>query len=415
MKKIIWFGTKLIQSGGGERLSLEVTKSLSKDYEVYYLAYHYKSEKVFNGLYDSIPIQYFSDNYPKTKFSNPFTKRIWLLKRRLWLRKKIKQIRPDLIITTGTWLQVSELYLSTLGLKINYIVHIFGSLFAFPPKRESMKYARIFKKNFLKIRNSVESYKEVVPVNNPENSIKKLLGNELNALIKYFAIRRAKAIYVLSERNKKETNLLYGKSANVLKGAFPKSIFDYLPKRAIKKELGLQDKKVILSVCRLSSNKRVDLIIKSFALIAKDNPDTYLVIGGTGSEEEYLKSIVKSKSLESQVQFIGFIPDEYLWDYMHGCDIFISLDLADFDIAPLEALALGSKIIWSEEIELQEIECKLPDLVFSVDTNLTNISHKLHQCINSSKVSQSSSDIKGTLIEYSWENYSKKMLQLIDY
>ncbi len=413
MKKIIWFNTKLIQSGGGERFGLEVIKSLSSiGIDSSYLAYHYKSELVFDGLYDQLSIDSFSCDFPKVRFRNPISRRAWLIRRRLWLRKKIKEMQPDLIVTTGTWSQVSEVYLSTIGLNVNYVVHIFGSLFAFPPERENTKYARIFRKNFSKIRDSLETYKNFVPEKNPERSLRRAISNEVSSVIKYLAVRKASKIFVLSERNKKETFLLYDKKAIVLKGAFPKNIFDYVPATDVKTELGLQGKKILLSICRLSSNKRVDLIIKSFAIISQTNPDTVLLIGGTGSEESYLRLLVKDLCLGAQVKFIGYVPDAILWDYMHGCDVFMSLDLADFDIAPLEALALGSRVIWSDEMELDEVEENLPGYVFSVDSDINSIAKTIDCCIHSTDVQAHSSEIREFLTQYSWETYSRNMIKL---
>lgn len=411
MKKIIWFGTKLTQSGGGERLSLEVIKSLSNQgYETNYLAYHYHSHNVFDGVYDNLNINAYSHKLPINKFVSPFHRRIWLYKRRFWLRKKIKEIKPDLIITTGTWSQVSELYLATLGMNIDYIVHIFGSLFAFPPERETTKFASIFSKNFLLIRNSVPSYKEVVPLRNPDKSIRKFISNEISACIKYFAVRKAKEIFVLSKRNQLETQLLYKRLPLELHGAFPYRIFDHKPVLNFKNKLNLDGKKIILSVSRLSSNKRVDLCIKSFAVSAKKNPDIFLLIGGTGPEEASLKILVKELLIESQVKFIGYIPDNLLWDYLSICDVFISLDLADFDIAPLEALALGKNVIWADEMELNDIKKLLPNSIFSVNSDINFISKCLITAINNLDQTDSPASRKAALSYLSWENYSKVMV-----
>ena len=53
--KIIWFNRSLEQSGGGERLSLEVIRSCKElGHEVNYLTYSYDSYNVFDKKYDFI-------------------------------------------------------------------------------------------------------------------------------------------------------------------------------------------------------------------------------------------------------------------------------------------------------------------------------------------------------------------------
>ena len=153
---------------------------------------------------------------------------------------------------------------------------------------------------------------------------------------------------------KDEVNELYHREAVVLKGAFTVAILNYKPKQNIKEKLGLEDKRVVLSVCRLISRKRVDLAIKAFHKISGKYSNLSLAIGGTGPETGNLKNLARELGIEDRVKFIGFVPDDDLWDYYAACDVFISLDWADFGISAYEALALQKKIVWSTEIETDD-------------------------------------------------------------
>ncbi len=50
--------------------------------------------------------------------------------------------------------------------------------------------------------------------------------------------------------------------------------------------------------------------------------------------------------------FTGFIPSDEVWGYVAAADVFVAPATADFNIAPYEALALGRKVVVSDELEL---------------------------------------------------------------
>ncbi len=79
-----------------------------------------------------------------------------------------------------------------------------------------------------------------------------------------------------------------------------------------------------------------------------------LVIGGKGSEEENLKNLARELGIEDKVKFVGYVSEDDLWDYYAGCDVFAHLNWADFALAPLEALALQRKVVWTTEMEMDD-------------------------------------------------------------
>jgi len=405
--KIIWFNVSLEQSGGGERLSLEVVRSCRElGHDSYYLTYSYDYENTFGGKYDFIkPIS----RGEKKLLQAKGTKLLKRFFRILWLRGELKRLKPDLIITSGTWGHVVDVYFATLFTNFIYITHVFGSLFAFTPEKESLKYAKVFKKNFLEIYKSVETYSCVVPLTPPKASLFVKIKREISALFKYWAVRKSNRIFVLSERNRWETQKLYGRDSVALQGAFPDNIFNYNLKSNLKTYLNFNNKKVILSVGRLAANKRIDLAILSFDLLQKRSPDTVLVIGGCGPERENLEKLVKELKLEEKVIFIGFVDEEYLWDYYATCDLFLHLDLADFDIAPLEALAVGSKVVWSNEIDIPKLEIDFKGL-WSVTSQPSNIADIMFEAIEAKLSKEDLIERKARLKVFSWEEYTKQML-----
>jgi glycosyltransferase involved in cell wall biosynthesis len=412
MKTFVWFNATLEQSGGGERLSLETVRSLRElGFCANYITYYYDSKATFDHMYDHL--------HPITLGGRPASsggKLIGIfrrLKRLAWLRREIRKLNPDYVIVSGTWGHVVDVYLATLFSDVKYVTHIFGSMFAFPPEKEALKYGSIFRNGFNEVRLSVKSYQDVVPPSAPKASILTIAYREINSYIKYCAVRASRVLFVLSERNRWETQKLYCKDSIVLQGAFPARIFDYTPHRSLKQDLGLTDNQVILSVGRLAANKRVDLAIRSFAEIIQEKPDVHLVIGGTGPEGESLKSLAKELGVIDRVQFIGYVPEAILWDYLADCDVFLHLDLADFDIAPLEALAMGANVVWGHEMDLPDLSRQLTCL-WSVTPEPAAIADATIRAIDIGKGAMPFQARRKILEAYSWESYAKRMVGYIE-
>ena len=74
--------------------------------------------------------------------------------------------------------------------------------------------------------------------------------------------------------------------------------------KTLLKELSLPDiSKIILTVCRLSHEKNLEMLIRAFDKI--NSKDTYLVIVGDGFERTYLEQLVKQLNLTNKTRFVG--------------------------------------------------------------------------------------------------------------
>ncbi len=90
-----------------------------------------------------------------------------------------------------------------------------------------------------------------------------------------------------------------------------------------------------LVVSRLFDYKRIDLAIEACGKLGKK-----LIIIGTGPAEKYLKSLASSK-----IEFLGFLSDDVVREYMQKCKAFIFPGIEDFGLTPVEAMACGSPVI----------------------------------------------------------------------
>ncbi len=90
-----------------------------------------------------------------------------------------------------------------------------------------------------------------------------------------------------------------------------------------------------LMVSTLTPYKRVDLAIELFNKVGKR-----LVIIGTGNDEARLKRLAGTN-----IDFLGFKPDEVVKEYLENCRAFIFPGEEDFGIAPVEAMACGKPVL----------------------------------------------------------------------
>lgn len=102
----------------------------------------------------------------------------------------------------------------------------------------------------------------------------------------------------------------------------------------------------ILYVGRLSHEKKIDVVIKAFAKVAKDLPQAKMEIVGDGPILENLKDLVKKLKLSGQVIFHGSITRERIVDYYKRCDIFATASAMEVQpLTLLEAMACRLPVV----------------------------------------------------------------------
>ncbi len=109
--------------------------------------------------------------------------------------------------------------------------------------------------------------------------------------------------------------------------------------------IGVEDK-VLLTVSRLASWKRIDRSINALSSIVKINPNIKLVIVGDGDERGNLTKQSEELGLTKSICFVGAVKQSEIEYYMNIADIFISMyDLSNVGNPLLEAMSCGKPII----------------------------------------------------------------------
>ena len=122
---------------------------------------------------------------------------------------------------------------------------------------------------------------------------------------------------------------------------------------ALRKELMLENKRVIVSVGRLVHRKGQDRLIQALPEILKSVPDAHILMVGQGPYLPHLKKLVARHNLNDHVSFIGRIQYAQLPQYICAGDIFampsrsrfFGLEVEGLGIVYLEASACGLPVI----------------------------------------------------------------------
>ena len=119
----------------------------------------------------------------------------------------------------------------------------------------------------------------------------------------------------------------------------------------IRRQLGWDDRMVILTVGRLQKRKGHDQLIAALPMIRQRFPDVRYAIVGDGEEREQLEALARSRGVADAVQFLGEMDDGGMVRCYQQCDLFalpnrqVGQDIEGFGIVLLEAQACGKPVI----------------------------------------------------------------------
>lgn len=108
---------------------------------------------------------------------------------------------------------------------------------------------------------------------------------------------------------------------------------------------GLEGKKVILHVGRLSREKRLDIVLSAVAELAKSEPDLRLLVAGAGPAAGSYAEEARRLGIADRVVFAGYMPDDELRRAYASCEMLVIASTFETQgLVVLEALASGTPV-----------------------------------------------------------------------
>jgi len=207
-----------------------------------------------------------------------------------------------------------------------------------------MLYAlRSAQKNNIPIR-IAHAHATAVPVG-LKNEVKKLIRPMIKyAATDYWGCSDAAGKFYFSEKRWNRRHELIHNAINV-----PDFLFDEQKRASIRGQYGFGDKRVIGHVGRLAPQKNQMKLLEVFAVVHKTDPNTHLVIIGTGELEAKLKAHAGELGIEHDVTFTGVLSNVNEW-------------YSAFDVFVMTSLYEGLPVV-AVEAQAADLPCVLCDTI----------------------------------------------------
>lgn len=170
------------------------------------------------------------------------------------------------------------------------------------------------------------------------------------ASLKRFIYRRAEVCLAVSRATAKDIKKTFGLKCVVIAG----NGIDLRRYKRVKSQPRLFEAAYL---GRVTSDKGVDILLKSWKIVMAKLPSAKLIIVG-GFEKDWLKfhkKIVEELDLESNVIMTGFLPDDEVIRLLKSSKIFVLPSIEEgFGLTVLEAMACGLPCVLSDIPALKE-------------------------------------------------------------
>lgn len=173
--------------------------------------------------------------------------------------------------------------------------------------------------------------------------------------IEQFFYKKAEAIIVNSHFTKNRLINKYSipyKKIYVLHPGVDIKKFYPMDASALKKELHVEDKKIILTIGRLDKRKGHDMVLRALPAVIKEIRNVFYLIVGKGKNKVELDSLSKEIAVSDYIKFVDPVESDELAKFYNICDIFIMAnrelkngDTEGFGMVFIEANACGKPVI----------------------------------------------------------------------
>ena len=179
--------------------------------------------------------------------------------------------------------------------------------------------------------------------------IKKMFGSVLRKRMEYKVLKCAKKIMAASRFMHDKIQKYHKLNSQIIPlGVDIKKFVPAKDVSSIRQKLNIQKEKfVILTIRNLVSRMGLENLVQSMADISKKNPNSCLIIGGTGYLKEKLERQINGLNLQNFIRLEGYIDDGIIQMYYQSADLFVlpTRLLEGFGLVTLESMACGTPVL----------------------------------------------------------------------
>lgn len=126
--------------------------------------------------------------------------------------------------------------------------------------------------------------------------------------------------------------------------AFPRSALNIPPEAPILTYVG-----------RLAAEKNISLLLSAFRKVLEDIPTAFLLLVGSGPDEEDFKRIAEKLGIKEHCRFLGFVDRERVRECLAASDVFVFPSTTETQgLVLAEALAMGLPVVSAESYGAKE-------------------------------------------------------------
>ena len=170
-----------------------------------------------------------------------------------------------------------------------------------------------------------------------------------------YALNSSDGVTAVSESLKQDTykNFHVTKDIEVIPNFIDFSRFSKQPKEHFKKAIAQYGEKIIVHTSNFRKVKRVDDVVRTFAII-KEQVNCKLLLVGDGPERSNIEALVRELGITDKVNFLG--KQDSVEEILSICDLFLlPSETESFGLAALEAMACEVPVISSNSGGIPEL------------------------------------------------------------
>ena len=178
---------------------------------------------------------------------------------------------------------------------------------------------------------------------------------------------------------------------------------------------GKKESHVIGYLGRIKKYIRVDILIEALEIVRKTIPDIKLLILGDGDYLPVLKKLAREKSLENNIEFLGFADSEVKVEVLRKCELVVNPSSKEgWGLTVIEANACGTPVIASNVPGLKDsVVHEKTGLLFEFG-NSRELAEKIIYTLNhKSYLETLSKNALNWAQSFNWDNSATEMISLI--